>query len=188
VLEALFVQCQMNPEHLARGIVKFTREQLRDDVLKARHPRKPPTFTLQALSTKYLPRFVSRPDVGKPASVLELLIRTDKGHYGKASTYKLTPLMQSLLLIGQARPPAPRPDGGHPEARPEAPGSPPAPGPSRPTGPGAAKGTPRASEGANETPELFDPLAELPEDDDPSPVLATPEPDDPLAQLPDDED
>jgi hypothetical protein len=37
------------------------------------------------------------------------------------------------------------------------------------------------------TPADPDPLAELPEDDDPIPEVLVPEPGDPLAQLPDDE-
>jgi hypothetical protein len=101
VLEALFVQCQIDPGDLARGEVKFTLEQLRMDVLKARHPRKPPTFTNQALGSEYLPRFVTRPDAKvkakRQASVLELLVRTDTGVTGKPSTFRLTPAMCVLL-------------------------------------------------------------------------------------------
>jgi hypothetical protein len=123
VLESLLVMCRVELDKGDRQAVKFTLEQL-IEVLRVR--RKKPTFTIQDLSSDYLPRFVTRRDAKKPAaSVLELLVRIEKGQAATArpSVYELTPLMWSLLdqTLGQARPgpPSPGPEAQSIAAGPE---------------------------------------------------------------------
>jgi hypothetical protein len=106
-----------------RKVVKFTLEQL-IEVLRVR--KRSPTFTAQALSIEYLPRFVTRRDAKKPkASLRELMIRIEKGQAitSRPSVYELTPLMWELLdqTLGQARPgpSSPRPEAQSTAAGPE---------------------------------------------------------------------
>jgi hypothetical protein len=105
VVESLLVMSRIELDKGDRRVVKFTLEQL-VEVLGVR--KRKPTFTIQDLSTEYLPRFVTRRDAKKPrASVLELLVRVEKGQgvTGRPSVYELTPLMWQLLgrTPGQAR-------------------------------------------------------------------------------------
>jgi hypothetical protein len=168
VLEALFVMCRLELDK-GRQVVKFPQHQL-ISILQARHPKNPPTFTLQDLSSVYLPRFVTRrPDKrgkGDKAGKLELLIRVKTGYTGRPSDYELTPPMLELLgqTPGQAR--------GGTSCR---------TGATLSTSAGFS-----AVSTAEKLPREPDPLEELPEDDGPASVLAPPESDNPLMQLPED--
>jgi hypothetical protein len=105
VVESLLVMSRVELDKGDRRVVKFTLEQL-IEVLRVR--KKKPAFTIQDLSTEYLPRFVTRRDAKKPtASVLELLVRIEKGQAAtcRPSVYEPTLLMWSLLdqTLGQAQ-------------------------------------------------------------------------------------
>jgi hypothetical protein len=200
VLEALLVMCRVELDKGDRQVVKFTRDQL-FEVLRVR--KRKPTYTPQALSTEYLPRFVTRRDAKKPkASVLELLVRTEKGRTGVPSTYELTAPMRLLLGLDPRQA-----QKGPSEARSAAqriPAGPEAVPPSEPA---------EAAEAADliSLPEDDNPqddacvgayartkakttagleaktaagLDELPEDDDPTPGVSPVPDDDPLSTLP----